>query len=160
MITIRPIQKSDDPYLKKLVQNSLKAYQLDIPGTAYFDPELAHLSDFYRLKAGRQYFVAINNFQEVVGGAGIAEYDVQNKVAELQKLYIDKKAQGHHLSYQLLDQALRFAKEFGYQQVYLETHHNLETAIHVYKTYGFTELTKPLKEAEHSEMDHFFVMSV
>lgn len=32
MITIRPIQKSDDPYLKNLVQESLKAYQLDIPG--------------------------------------------------------------------------------------------------------------------------------
>ena len=37
MITIRPIQKNDDPYLKQLIQELLKSYQLDIPGTAYLD---------------------------------------------------------------------------------------------------------------------------
>ena len=75
MITIRPIQKNDDPYLKQLIQELLKSYQLDIPGTAYFDPELAHLSDFYQASKARQYFVALNDQQEVVGGAGIATYD-------------------------------------------------------------------------------------
>lgn len=160
MITIRPIQKNDDPYLKQLIQGLLKSYQLDIPGTAYFDPELAHLSDFYQASNTRQYFVAINDQQEVVGGAGIETYDAQNKVAELQKLYVAEKAQGHHLSYQLLDKAMQFAKEAGYQQVYLETHHKLESALHIYRAYGFTELSAPLKKAEHSEMDYFFVLSV
>ena len=81
-------------------------------------------------------------------------------MAEFQKLYVAEKAQGNHLSYQLLDKAMQFAKEAGYQQVYLETHHKLESALHVYRAYGFTELTAPLKQAEHSEMDYFFVLPV
>ena len=55
---------------------------------------------------------------------------------------------------------MQFAKEAGYQQVYIETHHKLESALHVYRAYGFTELTAPLKQAEHSEMDYFFVLPV
>ncbi|MFT8424954.1 MAG: GNAT family N-acetyltransferase [Liquorilactobacillus sp.] len=160
MLYIRTIQSNDDPELKQLVQKSLQTYHLDIPGTAYFDPELDHLSLYYGAKVRRQYFVATNEQQAVLGGTGIAEYDLQTQTAELQKLYLTPSAQGQHLSYQLLDAAIQFAKQARYHRVYLETHHNLKTAIHVYQKYGFLELSEPLKRGEYSAMDCFFAIDI
>lgn len=160
MTKIRPIQSSDDSYLAHIVQQSLKAYGLDIPGTAYFDPELSNLSQYYQSSPSRQYFVALSNDGHVLGGDGIAEYDSKNKIAELQKLYLVKDARGNHLSYKLLDAAIKFAKHAGYHAVYLETHHNLKVAIHVYQKYGFSELGHPLNNGEHSAMDRFFMINL
>ncbi|GAQ02243.1 GNAT family acetyltransferase [Companilactobacillus farciminis] len=35
-------------------------------------------------KARRDYFVVVDDFQEVVGGAGFAEFDLEKNIAELQ----------------------------------------------------------------------------
>lgn len=48
MIKIREIQEKDNSALAKLIRESLKANQLDIPGTAYFDAELDNLSAYYK----------------------------------------------------------------------------------------------------------------
>ncbi|WP_156647202.1 GNAT family N-acetyltransferase, partial [Lentilactobacillus hilgardii] len=76
------------------------------------------------------------------------------------KLYLTENARGKHLSYKLLDAAINFAKHAGYKEVYLETHHNLKTAIHLYRKYGFSELGHPLNHGEHSAMDRFFIMEI
>ncbi|MCY3066316.1 hypothetical protein [Aerococcus mictus] len=47
MTTIRPIQAKDDRQLAKIIRHSLESVGLDQPGTAYYDPELDHLSQFY-----------------------------------------------------------------------------------------------------------------
>lgn len=160
MTEIRTISKTDDAALAKIIRHSLKSFDLDIPGTAYFDAELDHLSSYYDASPKRQYFVALTDSGEVLGGDGIAEYDPEHGVAELQKLYLAKKAQGHHLSYKLLDAAVDFAKQAGYKTVYLETHHNLKTAVHLYQRYGFTNLGHPLNNGEHSSMDLFFALNI
>ncbi|GHP14804.1 N-acetyltransferase [Lentilactobacillus fungorum] len=160
MVTIRPIKPQDDASLAEIVKQSLKSFGLDIPGTAYFDPELNNLSSYYAKTPKRQYFVAVADNGNILGGNGIAEYDSANGVAELQKLYLVNEAQGHHLSYKLLDAAVAFAKQAGYQQLYLETHHALTTAIHLYQRYGFTTLDHPLNNGEHSSMDRFFIMNL
>ena len=54
MIRIRPIEAADDPHMARLVRESLRRHGLDIPGTAYFDPELDHLSAHYALRPDRQ----------------------------------------------------------------------------------------------------------
>lgn len=160
MVRIRPIKPADDAPLATIIKTSLKSYGLDIPGTAYFDKELDHLSDFYDKSAQREYFVAVNEVDTVLGGAGIAEFDVANQVAELQKLYLTEGARGQHLSYRLLDTAVGFAKGAGYKTIYLETHHSLVEAIHLYQDYGFSDLGHPLNNGEHSSMDKFFVLNL
>ncbi|EHO52866.1 GNAT family N-acetyltransferase [Lentilactobacillus kisonensis] len=160
MATIRPIKSKDDASLARIIKHLLKSFGLNIPGTAYFDPELNQLSAYYAESDKRQYFVAINDQGNVLGGVGIAEYDTEAGVAELQKLYLDQKAQGQHLSYKLLDTAVEFAKQAGYQKLYLETYHSLTTAIHLYQRYGFTDLGHPLNVAQHSTMDRFFIMNL
>ncbi|MGP4116950.1 GNAT family N-acetyltransferase [Levilactobacillus zymae] len=154
---IRPIQPADDSALYHIIQTDLQAAGLALPGTAYDDPELATLSQFYAAQANRQYFVVVNAQREVIGGAGVAAYDAANGVAELQKLYLRADARGQGLSYQLLQHVEAFARQAGYRQLYLETHHRLAAALHVYHRAGFRLLAGPLRVAEHPTMDRFMV---
>ena len=41
---IRPITADDDAAIAAIIRDNLRAAHLDIPGTAYFDPELDHLA--------------------------------------------------------------------------------------------------------------------
>ena len=76
MPSYRKIEPADDARIAEIVRANLKHFHLDIPGTAYFDPELEHLSAFYDAEPSkRRYFVAIDDAGQVVGGAGIAEFD-------------------------------------------------------------------------------------
>lgn len=84
-MTIRLIETKDNEALKKIIQSSLASFGLDIPGTAYFDPELGRLSDYYAVSEGRRYFVLVNEKDQAIGGVGVAEYQLPG-AAELQKL--------------------------------------------------------------------------
>lgn len=44
---IRPIIKNDDQTVAQLIRQSLRAYDLDKPGTAYSAPRLDHLTSYY-----------------------------------------------------------------------------------------------------------------
>ena len=44
---IRAIEPRDGAAMAAIVRRSLEAHGLDVPGTAYFDPELDHLSAHY-----------------------------------------------------------------------------------------------------------------
>ena len=69
MEQIRKIEEKDDAALAKIVRDNLKAYHLDIPGTAYFDPELDHLSAYYLAAPDkRAYFVAQDEDGTILGG--------------------------------------------------------------------------------------------
>lgn len=155
--TIRLIEPNDDPFLAAIIRQNLADHQLDLPGTAYFDPELAHLSAFYNTQPHGNYFTIVNGTGTVLGGGGYAPYDESKKIAELQKFYLSPHAKGQGLSYRLLQKIESSAKETGYQQLYLETHHALSVALHVYKKAGYQEIDGPLQTAQHTTMDRFFV---
>ncbi|CAK8053953.1 GNAT family N-acetyltransferase [Eupransor demetentiae] len=160
MVAIRTIQASDNAKMKTIIQSSLMANDLAIKGTAYFDPQLDYLSKYYDAEKYRHYFVAVDDSGELLGGAGVGEYDLDKKIAEFQKLYLSPNARGKGLSYQLLDKTVEFAQKEGYEQLYLETHHNLAPAIHIYEKYGFKALERPIKAGEHSAMDKFYILDL
>ena len=155
-IKIRRLTAADDDQMAAIVRNSLSTVGLAIPGTAYFDPELAHLSRYYSADERRTYFVAVQG-QRVLGGAGITQYSDTPQIAELQKVYVDEIARGHGLSKQLVAAALAFAQQANYDCVYLETHHTLTAAMHVYREFGFNPLLQPLGAAVHNAMDSFWL---
>jgi len=158
---IRPIKVSDNQALKQILQTDLQAVGLDIPGTAYFDKNLDTLSQFYDANDKRAYYVVVDDHEMVLGGAGCAEFNMDKGIAELQKLYLAKAARGHGLSYQLITLVEDFAQKSGYQKLYLETHHNLKAAIHVYTKTGFTKLNGPLETSQHSgAMDGFYLKTL
>lgn len=159
MMHIRPIRESDDSALASIIRSNLAAFGLAIPGTAAFDPETDHLSVFYGASARRAYFVVENDDDgQVLGGAGIAEMDGDDSTAELQKLYLDDVAKGHGLGYGLIARVTTFALAVGYRRLYLETHHALEAANHIYRRSGFIRMDGPLPGSVHGgAMDRFYI---
>lgn len=153
---IRPIMPADDVRLAAIIRKSLETNGLALPGTAYFDAELDHLSAFYAASPRRAYFVLVDDQEQVLGGCGVAEFVGDGQYAELQKLYLSPAGQGHGWSYLLIEQVYMFAKEMHYKQLYLETHHVLSVAVHLYDKMGFQKLAQPLAGSEHGFMDLFF----
>lgn len=151
---IREIEERDNQTMEQIIKRSLKSVDLNIPGTAYFDPQLSNLAQFYKEKSNAKYWVAVSEQDEVVGGVGIAPYK-ENEICELQKLYITPKAQGMGLSKELMKVALDFAKEH-YTYCYLETMKKLQTANLLYSKLGFQQLDKPIEGSEHNVMDVWY----
>ena len=73
-MNIREIKKEDNPKLKQIIQDTLESYDLAIPGTAYFDPQLDYLHKYYEGLLNAKYWVMEVN-GEVVGGVGIAPFN-------------------------------------------------------------------------------------
>ncbi|MGD7001656.1 GNAT family N-acetyltransferase [Corynebacterium halotolerans] len=152
---IREMKKEDNARVEAIIKESLKSHGLAIPGSAYFDPQLGELRQYYNRFNHANYWVAEVE-GEVVGGVGIAPYGESGTVCELQKLYLIPEAQGVGLSRKLMDEALSFASRH-YEQCYLETMHELEAACILYEKYDFTLLPEPLPGSDHSAMDAWYL---
>ena len=151
------IRPEYDAYLAALVRSSLAAHQLDIPGTAYFDDALDHLSDYYKAP-GRAYFVLLSR-DTPVGGVGLAPFPGLENTCEMQKLYLDEAVRGQGLGYTLVEKVEEEARKLGYRNIYLETHTNLAAAIHIYEKSGYRRIDPP-ESVVHSTMDHFYLKAL
>ncbi len=157
MLKYRPIEEADNEMIAKIIRANLEKMKLNIPGTAYFDPQLDNLNAFYNAEGkNRVYFVATDENNRVIGGVGVAEFDGFENCAELQKLYLGDEAKGKGYGKELMNIAESWAKSAGYKQLYLETHSNLKAAISLYEKLGFHPIDKP-KEVLHGTMDHFYL---
>ena len=155
MIDYREMTTGDDAAVAKLVRDNLKKYKLDIPGTVYFDDGLDHLSDYYGT-GDKRYFVIEDKSGKVIGGIGFARLDFMEDTAELQKLYLDDSAKGSGLGYELISLVEEDMRAAGFKHSYLETHDNLQAAIHIYEKSGYGEIPKP-EAVVHSAMNRFFL---
>ncbi len=153
-LSFKPISPEEDGAMARIVRSALKAHGLDIPGTAYFDESLDHLSAFYD-RPGRCYYVLMHE-GVVLGGIGVAEFEGRPGCCELQKLYLDRSARGRGLGYELIRFIEDRARELGYVQIYLETHSRLEAAIHEYEQMGYRQIRRPASVV-HTTMDRFFL---
>lgn len=154
---LRRITAADDAAMARIVRDNLEKLHLDIPGTAYYDPELDHLSSHYNSAPEKRcYFIALNDEEQVIGGVGVAEFSGIEHGAELQKLYLSDTVKGKGYSKELVQAAETWAKEAGYTSLYLETHRFLQVAMAFYRKMGFEKIEKPAAVL-HSTMDHFFL---
>ena len=148
----RPLAPEYDAAVAELIRGNLRKFHLDIPGTAYYDETLDHLSEYYR-QPGRAYFVLLEN-GVVAGGVGLAEF--RGDCCELQKLYLADAVKGRGLGYELIRYIEGKARSLGYRSVYLETHTNLAAAIHVYERSGYREIPRPAGVI-HGTMNRFYL---
>lgn len=157
LLYYRKIQERDNKRIAEIVRTNLKKHNLDIPGTAYFDPELNSLSVYYNAKPEkRMYIIALDEEEQIIGGVGFTEYDAFEKCAELQKLYLDDAAKGQGYGKQLIERIESLAKASGYERIYLETHTNLDTAIRLYEKMGYQLIERPAA-AVHGTMNRFYM---
>ena len=151
------ITEDDDVAIAAIIRANLERYHLDIPGTAYFDPELDHLSRYYNGEPGeRAYFILTDGSGQVIGGAGIADFPGFERCAEIQKLYVADGWKGRGYGRMLMKTIEEYAREAGFQRLYLETHSNLDVAMHMYEKYGFHLIGRP-ETVVHSTMDRFYM---
>ena len=157
MLNYRKIEIVDDARIAQIIRANLKKLHLNIPGTAYFDPELDHLSDYYNSKPDKRvYFIALNEDGQVAGGAGIAEFDGIDDCAELQKLYLDDSVKGKGYGKDLMRLTEDWARSAGYKKLYLETHTNFSVALKLYEKMSFQRIEKPTF-TQHSTMNRFYL---
>ncbi|MBO7402045.1 MAG: GNAT family N-acetyltransferase [Lachnospiraceae bacterium] len=152
--TFREIKTEDDVTVAALVRSNLEKHGLNIPGTVYFDPSLDNLSSVYG-KPDSRYYVLTGGSGEVVGGIGFAGFKPIKDTAELQKLYLDESAKGKGLGLKMIYFIEDRMRKAGFKHAYLETHNNLQAAIHIYLESGYKEIERP-KEVVHGTMDRFF----
>lgn len=155
---IREIQSQDDTAMARILRSCLEQLHLNLPGTAYFDPNVDHLSEWYRKTSAAKYFVAVND-QHVVGGCGVGPIAPDDGIAELQKLYVDPGYRQHGAAKQLMRVCLEYAKA-NYGQLYLETFASMTAANHLYQQSGFHSLSKPLAQSEHGACDTWYLLQL
>ncbi len=152
----REITQADDSILAHIVRTNLKAHALDLPGTVYYDENLNRLSEFYLGDQQKRYYYIATEDGEVAGGVGVAEFAYFEDCAELQKLYLVDAVKGRGIGYVLVGLIEDKARDLGYKRMYLETHTNLQAAIHIYEKCGYREIEKPAGVV-HATMNRFFI---
>ena len=145
-----------DRSLADLIRYNLKKHGLDIPGTVYFDDGLDHLSEFYLADPVHRAYFILAEGDKAVGGIGLAEFDGFPDCAELQKLYLADEYKGQGLGYMLIARVEEEARRLGYQRIYLETHTNLQAALHIYEKTGYEQIERP-SSVIHSTMNRFYL---
>ena len=148
-LNIRTIQPADNPFLSRIVKDTLAEFGANHPGTVYYDATTDALYELFQ-KKGAAYFVAELD-GVIAGGGGIYPTDgLPDDTCELVKMYLLPQARGTGLGRTLIEKSLAFAKEAGYKLVYLETMPELKQALKVYAKFGFDYLKGPMGNSGHT----------
>ncbi len=158
-IALRRITAADDGEIAAIIRASLESYGLNMPGTAYFDPELDHLSAYYCAAPDRRAYFIAEVDGRVLGGAGLAEFTGIAGCAELQKLYLADAVRGMGLGRRLMQAVEEEARRLGYDKIHLETHSALKAAIGLYEKLGFEKIDRPAC-VKHGTMDCFYMKNI
>lgn len=152
MITLRPIQESDNPALAIIIRNTLAEFGANHPGTVYFDDATDHLFELFE-KERSAYFVAEAD-GKIVGGGGIYPTDgLPADTCELVKMYLLPEARGIGLGRTIIEKCLETARQYGFVQIYLETMPELHQALSIYEKFGFSYLCSPMGNSGHFGCD-------
>ncbi|MBE5851794.1 MAG: GNAT family N-acetyltransferase [Lachnospiraceae bacterium] len=101
-----------------------------------YDEEIAHLEVKYGKPQGRLYLAYYEG--KLAGCIGLRKIDNDN--CEMKRLYVKPEFRGKHIASQMVKKIIEDAKEIGYQNILLDTFPFLESAIMMYKRYGFVEI--------------------
>lgn len=145
---IREIQPDDNQKIAKVIRKILIEFGVPKVGTAYADKILDTLYEAYDTEKAIYY--VIEKEGKIFGGAGIKQLDNYNgNVCELQKMYFLPEARGIGLGSKMMETCLQKAKEFGFEQCYLETLPYMEDARKLYRKVGFNDLDAPMGDTGH-----------
>jgi len=145
---IREIQSEDNPKIAKAIREVLIEYGVPKVGTAYADIILDTLSEAYTDKNSIYYVIEKDN--KIYGGAGIKQLDnYDGNICELQKMYFSPEVRGIGLGSKMMKICLEKAKDFGFNQCYLETLTYMEEARKLYRKSGFNDLKSPMGDTGH-----------
>lgn len=101
-----------------------------------YDEELAHLEVKYGLPDGRLYLARYDG--KTSGCIGLRKLDKHR--CEMKRLYVKPEFQGKAIGRRLVEQVIFDAKAIGYSCMLLDTLPFLQSALYLYRQYGFYEV--------------------
>lgn len=145
---IRDIREEDNVELARVIRSILEEHGVARPGTVYTDPTTDALFELFQ-EEGSAYFVVIDE-GKIIGGCGIfPTVGLPSGMSELVKLYLLDTYRGKGIGKELMIRSIEFAKNFGYESLYLETMDELSNAIQLYNNLGFKTIDGPLGDTGH-----------
>lgn len=148
-ITVRTIEPADNPFLAEIVRNTLAEFGANHPGTVYYDSTTDSLYQLFQQKNSIYYVALMDNI--IMGGGGIfPSPGLPKDTCELVKMYLRPGARGHGIGKMLIEKSLQFAKDAGYNNVYLESMPELKKALTIYEKFGFNYLKGPMGNTGHT----------
>ena len=158
-IVIREIRKEDNAQIAAVIRSVLVEFGVPKVGTAYADASLDCMTETYS-KEKTVYFVIDDN-GTIIGGAGISPLDnFDGNVCELQKMYFLPEARGKGLGQQMMTTCLKAAKDFGFEQCYLETMPYMEAARKLYAKTGFENLSQAMGDTGHYSCNVWMIKNI
>lgn len=140
---IRKIEKKDNQGVAQLIRAVFDELNIPKVGTAYADPYLDFMYEEYS-KPKSAYFV-VENEERIVGVAGVAPLENEAEtICELQKMYFAPETRGLGIGSQMMAICLQTAKDFGFENCYLETMPYMLDAQKLYKKVGFEYIDAPM----------------
>lgn len=139
-IVISEYTPSDQQGAKQVILNALKDFGFEYHEEWDFDLEDPKK---HYIEQGGMFFV-LKDDGEIIGTVAIINKG--NNIAELKRLYVNKKYQGKGLGSKLLSAAIAYCKEHGFIKLEFETNKKFTKAHLLYQKRGF----KTVKEDERS----------
>jgi putative acetyltransferase len=159
-LIIRTIEERDNKPMAHIIRTTLEEFGANQPGTVYYDDTTDALFQLFSQTPGAVYYVAEYE-NELLGGGGIfPSAGLPADTCELVKMYLLKKARGIGLGKLLIQKALQFAKQTGYENVYLETMPELQQALHTYAKFGFEYIDHPMGATGHFGCDLWMLKKI
>lgn len=158
-LIIRNIALNDNEAIAKVIRAALTEFGANKLGTVFYDSTTDHLFELFQIPGAIYYIAELNG--NLVGGAGIyPTKGLPDKTCELVKLYLHKDARGIGLGKQLLLKSMQWAKENGYEQVYLESMPELSKAVSIYENVGFKKIHHALGNSGHDGCDIWMIKNL
>ena len=146
---IREITKQDNQLIAEIIRSVMKEFDADPKTTIIGDPTLDTMFANYQSPKSIYYIIEENKI--VVGGCGIKHLDnTDENICELQRMFLLPSYRGKGYGKLLIDLCIRKAKEFGYDEIYLETLSQMKKAISLYEMTGFQKINAPKGNTGHT----------
>ena len=112
-----------------------KEYNLSPEFEGYVAAGLGKFAESFDARRDRIWIAEVD--EKIVGSIAIVGHSAA--VAQLRWFLIHPQARGRGLGRRLINEALEFCRQCHYQSVFLQTLNNLDAAIHLYTSSGFTK---------------------
>jgi putative acetyltransferase len=156
---LRPIEPADDPAMASVIRTVMPQFGASGEGFAITDPEVDHMSAAYGQP--RHAYYVLTHQGRVVGGAGIGQLvGAEPSVCELRKMYFLPEARGRGFGEKLLRRCIAFAREAGYQTIYIETLTGMDAAMRLYERLGFQRRPNAMGATGHFGCNRFYTLDL
>ncbi len=137
MISIRRFADGDRDEVISLIQGVM-SQEFSQDAYAYPTADLESISDTYG-GLGEAFFVAVDG-KKIVGTVGIKKED--DRIAFLRRIFVSPDYRGKKIGSKLIERALQFCEEVGYEEFVFRTTSRMTKAIDLCKKNGFVQRAK------------------